>query len=329
MSTLAFHMFASTPISLWIAFHVLLLALLAFDAGLSRAGLTRANLTRAEKNPAHSPHTIAIGLTVLWVVSALLFALWIGHVLTPHFAAEYLAGYGIEESLSIDNLFVFLLIFKSFDLNPNQQRRVLFWGVFGAIALRACMMAAGLTLMRIFAWASVAFGVVLLLAALRLLRKQPRQNSQPPRWISFVARYLPLSPSSEQDYFFVREQGRLRCTHLFLALVVIELADAFFAVDSIPAVLAVSHHPFVVYASNIFAVVGLRSLYFVVAGVLSRLQHIHYGLAAILFFMAAKLLLIRVVEIPIGVSLGVLGGILGATILLSLWPRPAATSNEN
>ncbi len=301
----------SAPISLWIAFHLLLLALLVLDAAVSRA---RPASTQPPKNA-------STWLTVLWIMAALLFALEIGHALHLHFAAEYLAAYGVEESLSIDNMFVFLLIFRAFGLTLTQQRRVLLWGVLGAVGLRACMIAAGLTLIHLFAWANFFFGIVLVVAAVRLLRKPIKNQEGAPRWTSWVARYLPLSESAGEDQFFIREQGRLRFTHLFLALVVIEVTDIFFAVDSIPAVLAVSHHPFVVYTSNIFAVVGLRSLYFVLATMIDRLHRLHYGLAAILAFMGAKMLLSHIYQISIGVSLGVLGGMMAVTLLLSWFPQ--------
>ncbi len=305
-------MLGSVPLWLWVAFHLLLFALLALEIRLQR----RANKKQSPLAPAPTAHTAAFWMTALWIAAALLFALVIGHILHPKFAAEYLAGYGIEESLSIDNLFVFLLLFRSFHLNWQQQRRVLFWGVLGAILLRACMIAAGLTLLRMFSWVHYAFGILLLLAALRLLRPHPAH--EPPRWIAWLTRQLPLSMRPAGDHFFVREEGRLRGTQLLLALVVIEITDLFFAVDSIPAVLAVSHHTFVVYTSNIFAVMGLRSLYFVVAGMLERLSWLHYGLAAILLFTGAKMLLEPRLEISIALSLGVLGAVLALTALLSL-----------
>ena len=305
-------MLGSAPLWLWIVFHLLLLALLTLDHATTR---------RAQKRASGNP---ALVLTLIWIGVALLFAVLIGHTLHPRYAAEYLAGYGIEESLSVDNMFVFLIVFRSFDVAIEQQRQVLFWGVLGAIVMRACMIAAGLALVHLFQWINYAFGFILLLAALRLMRKRTdKQSEQQPRWISILAKYLPLSANAAKDRFFVWENGSLRCTSLFLILIVIELTDLFFAVDSIPAVLAVSHHPFVVYSSNIFAVMGLRSLYFVIAGLLERFHLLHYGLAVILLFVSVKMLLSRVVEIPISISLGVLGAVIALTIFLSLLTRPA------
>ena len=306
-------MLGSAPLWLWIVFHLLLLALLALDAGIARA--------RQSDMP--TSHRAAFWMTAVWIISALLFALLIGHALRPQLAAEYLAGYGIEESLSIDNLLVFLLLFRAFNLNPQQQRRALFWGVLGAIVLRAGMIAAGLALVQIFAWIPYAFGILLLLAALRLLRQRTNaQHGSQPRWIALLARHLPLSTDGNSSRFFVRDEGRLRGTHLLFALIVVEITDLLFAVDSIPAVLAVSHHAFVVYTSNIFAVVGLRSLYFVVAGMLEKLHRLHDGLAVLLLFVGAKMLLSHVLKIPIAVSLGVLAAIIALTILLSLFTQP-------
>ena len=311
---MASHIFGSAPIWLWIAFHLLILTLLAFDAWINRA-------RHVDSQPGKNT---AAWLTGMWILSAVVFAVVIAHALRPQFAAEYLAGYGIEESLSIDNMFVFLLIFRSFRLDAIQQRKVLLWGVVGAIIMRAITIAAGLSLLRFFSWANILFGVVLLVAAVRLIRKQTKKREGRSRWISLAAQFIPLSDSTDpesRDRFFTRQQGRIRFTHLFLALVVIEVTDLFFASDSIPAVLAVSHHPFVVYTSNIFAVVGLRSLYFVLAAMLDRLHRLQYGLAAILAFMGAKMLLSRVFTISISVSLGVLVGIIAVTVVLSLFPR--------
>ena len=305
-------MVGSAPLWLWILFHLLLLSLLGVDHAVTRA---------ARNRPAN--HS-AISLTLLWIVAALLFSVLIAHALRPQFAAEYLAGYSIEEALSIDNMFVFLLVFRSFGLGTSQQHKVLFWGVLGAIVMRAGMIAAGLTLVRLFGWINYIFGVILLVAAIRLLLKsQKKQPKQQPRWVMTLARHLPLAKNSAGNHFFVRENGVLRCTHLFLVLVVIELTDLFFAMDSIPAVLAVSHHPFVVYSSNVFAVMGLRSLYFVIAGLLEQFHLLHYGLAVILLFVGAKMLLSHFVTIPIGISLGVLATVIALTIILSLLTRPA------
>ncbi len=309
-------MLGSAPLWLWITFHLLLLALLALEIRVQRRVQIRPNSRQSAPAPAPMSHNAAFWMTAVWIAAALLFTLVISHVLHPKFAAEYLAGYGIEESLSIDNLFVFLLLFRSFQLDWQQQRRVLFWGVLGAILLRACMIAAGLTLIRTFAWVHYAFGILLLLAALRLLRPHPVH--EPPHWIAWLTRQLPVSMRPAGNNFLARENGRLRGTQLLLALVVIEITDLFFAVDSIPAVLAISHHAFVVYTSNIFAVIGLRSLYFVVAGMLERLKWMHYGLAAILLFTGAKMLLEPRIEISLALSLGVLGAVLALTALVSL-----------
>lgn len=300
------------PLWLWTGFHLLLLTLLLLDHGVAR---------RARKRNQEAP---ALWPTLLWTGSALLFAVLVGHALRAQYAVEYLTAYGIEGSLSVDNMLVFLIIFRSFGLAAGQQRRVLFWGVLGAIVLRACMIAAGLAMVHFFVWANYAFGVVLLLAALRLLRQRmDRPSHQQPRWAALLARHLPLSTNNAGGHFFVREDGHLRGTQLLLVLVTIEITDLFFAVDSIPAVLAVSHSPFVVYSSNIFAVMGLRSLYFVIAGLLERLRLLHYGLAVVLLFVGAKMLLAHVLQVPIAVSLGVLVAVLALTTLLSLLWRPA------
>jgi tellurite resistance protein TerC len=309
-------MIGQAPIWLWVFFHLLLLALLALDLALTYHA-------RAKDAQEH-----AIGSTLVWIGSALLFSLLVGHAMGVPSAVKYLTAYGIEGSLSADNLLVFLVVFRSFGLVAEQQRRVLFWGVLGAVLMRACMIAAGLTLLRLFSWASELFAIVLFLAAIHLLRQKTGAPDAPlPRWTSALSRYFPLSDAPPTKHFFVWERRRLLGTQLLLALVTIEITDLLFAVDSVPAVLAVTSHPFLVWSSNIFAVMGLRSLYFVLAGLLQRLRLLHYGLAVVLVFVGAKLLLARVVEVPVVVSLAVLVGAVGVTALLSLYWRPMAREN--
>lgn len=321
-------MLGSAPLWLWLVFHLLLFVLFALDASLNRS-VRRPHPVAPTLTPSvPSSHYLAYWMTTIWAAAALLFSLLVGHVWNPHLAAEYLAAYGIEASLSLDNLFVFLLLFRAFALNQQQQRRVLFWGILGAILLRVVMIAAGLTLVKFFTWINYAFGILLLLAALRLLWKHLHPSHQQPYWIAWLGRALPLSLRPSCDSFFLREEGHWRGTHLLLALLAIEITDLFFAVDSIPAVLAVSHHPFVVYTSNIFAVIGMRSLYFVVAWAMEQFSLLPYGLAAILLFVAAKMLLSRVIEIPISLSLGVLATILALTILLSLRKRRTPDASQ-
>lgn len=297
-----------TPLSHWIGFHLFVFALLAIELVFSR----RSDPTRTTAGT----HRTAIAATTLWVAAALAFAFFIHHTLGSVSATQYLAGYAIEESLSIDNLFVFLLLFRLFQITPVSQPRILFWGVAGAILLRGAFIAAGLTLLARFHWITYLFAVILLIAAIRLLLPQsPHDLEATPIWIKWLSKLHPIS--LRQDHFFVVENGRLLATVLCLALIAIELTDIVFALDSIPAVLSITRHPFLAYTSNIMAVMGLRSLYFLLAHLLVKLRFLHYGLAAILIFAAIKMFTATFIEIGPLLSLAIIVATLAITILLS------------
>ena len=303
---------AATPITFWIGFHLLLLLLLGAELVYSRR---RAN--RPPRQNAASEHRTAVVATVLWVVAALLFALFVLATLGGHSAIEYISGYAIEEALSVDNLFVFLLLFCIFRITEANQPRVLFWGVAGAIVMRGLFIAAGLKLLEHFEWISYIFGAVLLVASIRLVLPEDEQRrDETPRWLRWLARLHPVS--LRQDRFFAVENGQCMATVLALALVAIELTDVVFALDSIPAVLSITRHPFLAYTSNIMAVMGLRSLFFLLAHLLERLRYLHFGLAGVLAFAALKMLSERWIKVGPLVSLGVIVVILGITIGLSL-----------
>ena len=295
----------ATPLSHWIGFHLLVLVLLAIELVYSR-----------HRGPSKI-HSTAVAATVLWVAAALGFAGFILHSLGNESAIQYLAGYAIEESLSIDNLFVFLLLFRLFQIDAARQPKVLFWGVIGAIVMRGAFISAGLGLLARFHWISYAFAAILLFAAGRLLIPEKAESEKKaPSWIAWISRLHPVS--LRQDHFFVRENGRPMMTMLFLALLAIEVTDIVFALDSIPAVLSITRHPFIAYTSNIMAVMGLRSLYFLLAKMLSKLRFLHYGLAGVLAFAALKMLAAAWIEIGPLVSLAVIVGVLGITIAISI-----------
>jgi tellurite resistance protein TerC len=302
-------MHSATPLSHWIGFHVFIIALLAMELLYDR-----------RTNPKHTDsqtHRTAIAATVLWISVALAFALFILYTMGSVSAVQYLAGYAIEESLSIDNLFVFLLLFHFFQIAPARQPPVLFWGVAGAIVMRGAFIAAGLSLLARFEWISYIFAVILLGAAIRLLMPQAEKEEEAtPAWIKWLARIQPVS--LRQDHFFVIENGRRMGTILFVALIAIELTDLVFALDSIPAVLSITRHPFLAYTSNIMAVMGLRSLYFLLAHLLTKLRYLHYGLAAVLIFAAFKMLSASFLEIGPLLSLAVILATLSVTVLISL-----------
>jgi tellurite resistance protein TerC len=299
----------------WVGFHIFVVALLALE------------LVYARRQPPAKQHATSLAATALWIGAALAFALFVFFTMGAQSATQYLAGYAIEESLSIDNLFVFLLLFQVFKIEPPKQPKVLFWGVAGAIVMRGAFIAAGIGLLARFEWISYLFAVILLVAAIRLVLPHDQTANKPPTWIAWLSKVHPVS--LRQDHFFVIEEGRRMATVLFLALIAIELTDLVFAIDSIPAVLSITRHPFLAYTSNIMAVMGLRSLYFVLIGMLAKLRFLHYGLAAVLAFAAFKMLTGHFFEIGPITSLGVIIVLLGITIclsLLALRPTPSPSA---
>ena len=294
----------ATPISHWIGFHLFILVLLAME------------LIYARRQGPTKIHSTSIAATILWVAAALAVAGFVFYTMGSESATQYLAGYAIEESLSIDNLFVFLILFRVMSIEPRYQPKVLFWGVAGAIVMRGGFIAAGLGLLARFEWISYAFAAILLVAAVRLVLPSAQQEEKTPTWIKWISRVHPVS--LRQDKFFVREDGRRMITVLFLALIAIELTDVVFALDSIPAVLSITRNPFLAYTSNIMAVMGLRSLFFLLAHLLSKLRFLHYGLAAVLAFAALKMLSAHWIDIGPLTSLAVIVIVLTITIVLSL-----------
>lgn len=292
-----------TPMRDWIAFHVAIVALLGSEWLMARR--------------VRVPFRRALFGTVIWVAAALGLALFVWRRFSAPDATAYLAGYALEEALSVDNLFVFLLLFRMFQIPEGKQQKVLFWGVTGAIVLRGLFIAGGLQLMDHFAWIDYVFGAIILVAAIRLLKPEdPAEKKQLPGWIRWLTKVSPVSPS--QESFFARENGRMLPTVLFLALIAVELTDVVFALDSIPAVLSITRTPFLAYTSNIMAVMGLRSLYVLLAATLSRLRFLHYGLAATLAFAAVKILGEHWFTVGPLVSLGVIVVLLGITVTASL-----------
>ena len=316
---------STTPLSHWIGFHLYIVALLAIELLFARRHTTVPTGQLAADAASRKTHLTSIVASVLWIAAALAFAGFISYTLGSAAAVQYIAGYAIEESLSIDNLFVFLILFRLFQVPPSRQPRVLFWGVAGAILMRGAFIAAGISLLRRFEWISYVFALILLAAAIRLLLpSKEQQHTCSPRWVAWLSRVHPVSLST--DHFFVRELDpsteppRLRrtVTMLTLCLIAIEITDVVFALDSIPAVLSITRHPFLAYTSNIMAVMGLRSLFFLLAHLLTKLHFLHYGLAAVLTFAAAKMLAAPWIEITPLISLAVILIVLGITTMLSL-----------
>ncbi len=286
-------MIAGASWTWWVGFHAVVLALLGADFVL-----------QGRKHKAVRPETAAWIGTAVVVLAAAAFAVWIGMARGSQTALEWVGGYTIEASLSVDNLFVFMVIFRGFGLGQKQQHRALMWGILGAVVLRALFIAAGVTLIRHFSWITWVFGAILLYAAWRLVREGSPAEAIP----GWVRRIHPAGGS------------------LLPVIVAVELTDLLFAVDSIPAVLAVSHDPFVVYTSNIAAILGLRSIYLALASLLDRFRYLHYGLGALLAFVGLKMLASQWIHIPITISLAVIGGILAVCAVWSLIAERRAES---
>ena len=261
--------------------------------------------------------------SAIWISTALAFNVFIYFELGATSAVEYLTAYILEKSLSVDNLFVFLVVFSYFGIQPLYQPRVLRWGILGAIILRAILIVVGVGLVETFSWMLYVFGAILIVTAIRLINGvadevEPGKNVA----LRFVSRYLPLTTTIESEAFLVRIGKVLHATPLLATLIVIETTDVLFALDSIPAVLGVSRDLFVVYTSNIFAILGLRALYFALAGVMQLFHYLKYSLAIILGFIGVRMLLHDVFKIPIEVALGVVFGLLALAIIASvLFPK--------
>jgi tellurite resistance protein TerC len=281
-------MIAGASIPYWIGFHVLVAALLLVDLAVLQRGKYSTRLRNAW------------AWTIFLATLACGFALFLSKTQGKEPGLEFFSSYLIEGSLSVDNLFVFLLMFRSLRLDVEEQRRVLLWGVLGAIVMRAVFIAVGVSLLNRFAWVEYIFGAVLLIAAIRLLRHKAGEESTP-GIMSWLQRFCLRG---------VQDRGeagvKLGMPALLFVILAVEATDLIFALDSIPAVLAITRDPFIVYTSNIFAILGLRSLYFVLAGLLDKLRLLHYGLAVILAFVALKMLLAHWIEVPVTVSLAVI-----------------------
>ena len=263
----------------------------------------------------------ALAESVAWFALALTFGLWIFYVRGQHASVQFFTGYLVEESLSIDNVFLFLVIFQSFQIAPRAQHRVLYYGVAGALVLRALFVLAGVALLERFGFVVYLFGAILFATAIRMLLARRGEASKPARIVRVAARFLPVSERSNGERFFVRENGRLLVTSLFLALIAIEVMDVIFAADSIPAVLSITRDTFIAYSSNLFAVLGLRAIYFVLAGILRRVRFLHQGLAAVLIFTGLKMVLSDRVALSDQLSLALIAAIFCVTALASLcWP---------
>ncbi|MEZ4224350.1 MAG: TerC family protein [Polyangiaceae bacterium] len=257
--------------------------------------------------------------SVVWITVSLLFAGWIYHRLGAEKSVSYVVAYLVEKSLSVDNLFVFLVIFTYFRVKEEHQHRILFWGVFGAVVMRALFILAGTALLQRFHFTMYLFGAFLVFTGLKLaFKKDDSVDPESSLALRIARKYLRTTEKLEGDRFFVIRDGARFATPLFLVLIVVEFTDVVFAVDSVPAVLAISDDLFVVYTSNIFAIMGLRALYFMLSGMMSRFHYLDIGLSVILVFIGVKMLGANWFKVPNFVSLGVIAGVLTLAVVVSL-----------
>lgn len=292
--------------TLWGFFVAFILVMLALDLGIFH-------------RKAHAPSfKEALSWTTVWAVLAISFGGWVGSQFGATKAIEFYTGWVVEQSLSFDNVFVFVLVFQALHIPRQLQHRVLFWGVLTAIVLRAVMILAGAELVERYHWILYVFGGFLLLTGIKLLRESAHEPTpEDSKLLGWLRRKLNVTELQGQS-FWVRVDGKLRATPMLLALVMVEITDVIFAVDSIPAIFAITTDPFIVFTSNIFAIMGLRSLFFVLAGMLDKFRYLKVGLALVLGFIGAKLLLMGIVKIPPIASLAVIVGVLGTSIWWSL-----------
>ncbi|WP_276374994.1 TerC family protein [Chryseolinea sp. H1M3-3] len=293
--------------SLWIGFNVFVLLMLVLDLGVFH-----------RKSKAITVKEALIW-TCVWVFMAFLFNVFVYYQLGEAKAFEFFTGYLIEKSLSVDNIFVIIMIFSYFNVPPAYQHKVLFWGILGALVMRVCFILAGVELIHKFHWLIYIFGAFLVFTGIRILTQDDSKfNPEKNPVVKFVRRLFRVTPGFEEDKFFVKRDNLLWATPLFVVVVMIEATDLIFAVDSIPAILAVSDDSFIVYTSNVFAILGLRSLYFALAGIEKYFVYLKYGLSAILIFVGVKMCVSDFYKIPVEISLAFIILTLSLAILASM-----------
>jgi len=307
-----------TSIWFWIAFHIGVFVAIGID------------LFSSKRRGRELSIRAALRRTVIWVLVSLAFNALVWRIKGPHHALDFLTGYLIEYSLSMDNIFVFVLIFAHFRVPPIAQRRVLVWGIIGALIMRGTMILCGIALVHRFHFVLYLFGLFLLITAARMLsRKHPARDFTEGWVLKMCRRVLPITRDFHEEHFKVRVDGRWMLTPLALTMIVIEVTDLIFAVDSIPAVLAITRDPFIAYTSNICAILGLRSLYFLLAGLMDRFIYLRTGLALVLGFVGIKMIIADYLPLPRVLSLGIIALILGVTIVLSMLKTQSRVTPEN
>jgi TerC family integral membrane protein len=305
-------------IGFWIVFNAVILLLLLLD------------LAVVNRSYRVIPFRQALLMSAVWIGLAMAFAVFVHQWMGATKALEFVTGYLLEEALSVDNLFVFILLFAYFKVPPEEEKTVLFWGIIGALIMRGTFIGAGVALVHRFHWILYAFGVFLIWTGFQLMRKGDEQQD-PSRNIvlRLCRRFLPLTETYEQKKFFVRRQGKTFATPLFVVLLVVETTDILFATDSIPAILAITRDSFIVYTSNVFAILGLRSLYFALSGLMKLFHYLNYGLSVVLIFIGAKMLLPEKYHVPTWAALAVVAGVLAVSVLASVvFPKKDGPNSE-
>jgi tellurite resistance protein TerC len=291
----------------WVSFVLFIIGLLVLD------------LKVLQKDDHEISIREALAWTAFWIVLALAFNAGVYFFEGTERAIEFLTAYLIEKSLSVDNIFVFLMVFSYFGIPSRYQHRVLFWGILGALVMRAAFILLGVALITRIHWIIYLFGAFLVFIGIRMaLEKEKKIHPEKNPVVAAFRRFMPVTEKLEGHNFLARKDGRIAATPLLIVLLVIESTDVVFAVDSIPAVLAISRDPFLVYTSNVFAILGLRALYFAVAGIMRLFHYLNYGLAIILVFVGIKMILSDIIKIPVVAALGVISGVLVVSVVASL-----------
>jgi tellurite resistance protein TerC len=307
----------TTPISVWLLFAAGIVVLLLID------------LFVVHRKPHEVRLREALLISAMWIAIALLFNLWIYISRGPAAGLDFLTAYLVEKSLSIDNVFLFVIVFQAFQIKPEVQHRVLYYGVLGALLLRAAFVFGGVELLVHFHFFEYIFGALLIFIAGLMIAKKGQESDAKLTWqVRLARKWFPVVPDYAGTQLVVRRSGRWLATPLLLALIAVELSDIVFAVDSVPAVLAITRDPFIAYASNVFAILGLRSLYFALARILPRFRYIHEALGIVLAFVGIKMLLSERIPISNGISLAVICGILGIAAVASRLAPPAKPSAD-
>ena len=307
-----------TPIHVWVVFAVVIAAALVLDLGVFHRKSKKVSLR------------VALIESAAWIVLSLLFAVYVHFSRGTQAGVAFLTGYLVEKSLSVDNIFVFVLIFRAFQVPERSQHKVLFYGVIGALVMRALFVLAGVELLQNFHFILYILGGILVVTAIQMLRPGERAIEPERNWLVRITRqFIPVLTDYSGEDFWVKRERKWNATPLFMALVAVEAMDIVFAVDSVPAVLAITRDTFIVYSSNAFAILGLRALYFALADILPRFRFLHQGLAAILLFVGFKMIVSDWIDLPDLMALGVIAGILLITIVASLAVSPKVGERSN